>query len=41
MKDAAEYQKKIREKGFKDAFIVAFVNGEKTTVLRARQLGGR
>ena len=27
--------------GVKDAFVVAFVNGEKTTVLRARQLGGR
>ena len=39
--DADHAKKTIVESGVKDAFVVAFVNGEKTTVLRARQLSGR
>ncbi len=38
VKDAVNLQKSVRETGFKDAFIVAFYNGERITLQRAKEL---
>ncbi len=37
-KDASGVQKQAREKGFKDAFLVAFYNGKRVSVKKAREL---
>ncbi len=36
--DAINYQAKLREKGFKDAFVVAFKNGNRITIKEAREI---
>ena len=41
MREAAEYQKTIREKGFADAFVVAFQGNERITIQRAKELNGK
>ena len=37
-REAAAYQKVVREKGFKDAFVVAFCNGERISLQAAKEL---
>ena len=36
--EAAKVQKKVREKGFKDAFLIAFYKGKKISIRRARAI---
>jgi len=36
--EASELQKEVREVGFKDAFVVAFLNGERISVKKANDL---
>ena len=36
--EAARYQKEVREKGFKDAFVVAFLDGERISLQKAKEL---
>ena len=38
MNEAIKYQNKAREKGFKDAFLVAFSKGKRITVQKAKEL---
>jgi N-acetylmuramoyl-L-alanine amidase len=40
IKDAIEHQNFLREKGFKDCFVVAFKNGERMDVNEARKMTG-
>lgn len=40
-REAAEYQKKVREKGFADAFVVAFLGNERITMQRAKEINGK
>ena len=37
-REAANYQKEVREKGFKDAFVVAFLNGERISLQKAKEM---
>lgn len=37
-RQAAQYQKDVREKGFKDAFVVAFLDGERISLQRAKEI---
>ena len=37
-REAANYQKEVREKGFKDAFVVAFCNGERISLQKAKEM---
>ena len=37
-REAAAYQKVVREKGFKDAFVVAFCNGERISLQAAKEM---
>ena len=41
VRDAVALQKIVREKGFKDAFIVAFHNGERISLQQAKELLGQ
>lgn len=38
IKPAAEEQKRVRKKGFKDAFLVAFYKGKRVSIKRAREI---
>lgn len=38
LKEAIAYQKEVRAKGFADAFLVAFSNGERITLQKAKEL---
>ena len=38
MDEAVEQQNKVREVGYKDAFIVAFLNGSRISVVEANKL---
>ena len=40
-REAAEHQKAIREKGFTDAFVVAFQGNERITMQRAKEINGK
>ena len=40
-REAAEHQKTIREKGFSDAFVVAFQGNERITMQRAKEINGK
>ena len=40
-REAAEHQKKVREKGFADAFVVAFQGNERITMQRAKEINGK
>ena len=40
-REAAEYQKTVREKGFADAFVVAFLGNERITMQRAKEINGK
>ena len=40
-REAAEHQKTIREKGFTDAFVVAFQGNERITMQRAKEINGK
>lgn len=40
-REAAEHQKTIREKGFADAFVVAFQGNERITMQRAKEINGK
>ena len=40
-REAAEHQKAIREKGFSDAFVVAFLGNERITMQRAKEINGK
>ena len=40
-REAAEYQKTIREKGFSDAFVVAFQGEERITMQKAKEINGK
>jgi len=37
-REAANYQKEVREKGFKDAFVVAFAGGERISLQKAKEM---
>lgn len=37
-REAANYQKEVRDKGFKDAFVVAFYNGERISLQKAKEM---
>ena len=37
-REAANYQKEVRDKGFKDAFVVAFLNGERISLQKAKEM---
>lgn len=37
-REAANYQKEVRDKGFKDAFVVAFHNGERISLQKAKEM---
>ena len=41
VREAAECQKAIREKGFTDAFVVAFQGSERITLQRAKEINGK
>ena len=36
--EAVRHQKAVREKGFKDAFVVAFLDGERISLQKAKEL---
>ena len=38
LKDAIDYQSQMRNKGFKDAFVVAFKNGSRISIKEAREM---
>lgn len=40
-REAAEHQKAVREKGFADAFVVAFLGDERITMQRAKEINGK
>ena len=40
-REAAEHQKTVREKGFADAFVVAFQGNERITMQRAKEINGK
>ncbi len=40
-REAADHQKAIREKGFTDAFVVAFQGNERITMQRAKEINGK
>ncbi len=40
-REAAEHQKAVREKGFADAFVVAFQGNERITMQRAKEINGK
>ena len=37
-REAAHYQKEVRDKGFKDAFVVAFADGERISLQKAKEM---
>lgn len=37
-REAANYQKEVRDKGFKDAFVVAFCDGERISLQKAKEM---
>ena len=37
-REAANYQKEVRDKGFKDAFVVAFADGERISLQKAKEM---
>lgn len=41
MKEAAQHQTKLRDKGFKDCFVVAIKNGERMDLLEAKKEAGQ
>jgi N-acetylmuramoyl-L-alanine amidase len=41
MKEAVQHQTKLREKGFKDCFVVAIKNGERMDLLEAKKEAGQ
>ncbi|MBO4599752.1 MAG: N-acetylmuramoyl-L-alanine amidase, partial [Bacteroidales bacterium] len=40
-REAAEYQKAVREKGFSDAFVVAFLGDKRITMQEAKEINGK
>ena len=41
VREASEHQKAVREKGFSDAFVVAFQGSERITMQQAKELSGK
>lgn len=41
LKDAVNHQSRLREKGFKDCFVIAVKNGERIDINQARKLAGQ
>ena len=41
VREASEHQKTVREKGFTDAFVVAFYGSERITMQQAKELSGK
>ena len=41
VREASEHQKAVREKGFSDAFVVAFQGNERITMQQAKELSGK